>query len=1354
MNTAEAADARKRLTLSLAVLALLGTAIFLPLHFQSEASTQDRQESAKSNIFHRTESHEPGLENYDIRTDKSEEVTEALVRFRTDAGTSAYAIADKRENFVRGENELRTRVTTLKVDYNEDLMVPEVISPDVWNARIENLMAPSNAKRSEILRNFVKQNNGLIGIDDRQADSLKVLADYENPAGNMSFAHLEQRIDGIPVFRGEIKAGFRKDGSMIRVINNLAPGLDYENLSRNFCNPMDAVRAAAGNINVEVKSLDLEPDQALTDENKKVFGRGPSATTAERMYFPTEIGVARPAWRVLIWQPVNAYYVIVDAETGTMLWRKNITEDQTQSATYEVYRNSSAFIDVADSPAPLTPGPVDPTLGTQGALLTRENVVLIGNEGPLSFNDNGWITDGANGTDGWTDGNATEAGLDIDGTDGVDAPMNGTGRVFSSAWNPPPGNPPPGDAPTTADARFGAVVQMFYVMNRYHDVMYQLGFTEQTFNFQHDNFGRGGLGNDRIRSEGQDSSGTNNANFSTPADGGRGRMQMFRFTGMDPDRDGTTDADVIIHEATHGTSNRLHGNASGLGNNMSRGMGEGWSDFYAHALLAEPSDPINGIYTTGGYVTLEIAPGFTGNFYYGIRRFPKAVIAFTGGPGNLPHNPLTFADLNAGCVLTDGAFPRGPVGSATCDQVHNAGEVWSSALWEIRALMITRLGFAAGTERVLQVVTDGMKLAPLNPTFIQERDAIIAAATALPASPEASADIVDVREGFRRRGMGFSAEVIAASPANVVEAFDFPNVRFTEPFSVSDSTGDNDGFPEPGENVLLSIAVENTTGATITNVSVSVNGQASVSYGNLNDGQTVTQDIPYAIPSSLGSVVCGEFHNVEIVVSSDEGVQSPVNQQFRLGAPVGGPAQTFESADGPIDLPAGQPGSTSGPGDPYPSTISVAGLSGNKVVSVELTDLNHTWVGDLDFLLESPAGETFIMMSDAYSSSNRTNTVITTLFLRDDAADTMPSSGVPPTSGTFRPTNHGANDPFDAPAPAGPHENPAPAGSATFQSTFGMDGSAMNGDWKLWIDDDAGGDPGVMAGWKITFESDDYVCNLAAGVARADFDGDGRTDVSVFRPSEGNWYINGSTSGFFGLNWGLAGDVLVPADYDGDGTTDVAVARMTDDESQADFYIINSDTLTFTGYSWGQTGDIPLAGDYNGDGKDDVTVYRPSDNTWYTALDNGTALIRQFGGAGDTPIVGDFDGDGTDDLATWNAGVINVQLSGGGNLSRNVGGDINVTGDFDGDGKHDPASYDTSTGEWRIWMSLSDTLETFQFGVGTDIPAPGDYDGDGKQDLAIYRNGDWWIYNSFSETVTVFNFGVGGDSVLPLASAP
>ena len=281
---------------------------------------------------------------------------------------------------------------------------------------------------------------------------------------------LSRVINKVPVFRGEVKAGFTKDGRVVRVINNLAPGLNYESLSNDFRNPLDAVRAAAGYINHELTATDVTRNEAASTDLKTVFGTGDWATTAEKMYFPTEPGVAVPAWRVLIWQPVNAYYVIVDAATGTMLWRKNITEDQTQTATYQVYNNTNAYLQAADSPAPLSPGPVDPTLGTQGPLGTRTNVTLIGNEAPNTFNNNGWITDGAN----ITDGNALEAGIDRDGINGVDAPQTGApNRVFDSTWNPPPGSPPPGDDPLTPQAQRGAVIQMFYMMNRYHDALYQ-----------------------------------------------------------------------------------------------------------------------------------------------------------------------------------------------------------------------------------------------------------------------------------------------------------------------------------------------------------------------------------------------------------------------------------------------------------------------------------------------------------------------------------------------------------------------------------------------------------------------------------------------------------------------------------------------------------------------------------------------------------------------------------------------------------------------------------------------------------------------------------------------------------------
>ena len=357
---------RNSVLLSLFVLGLVAVLIFLPSRFASKAGSQN---NSKKESVDKTVSHQEGIENYDIRTDKYK--SDALLGFRTSAGKNAVEIADMRDEFVAGETSLRRRVPTIKVEYNEDIHTPEVIAPDVDKGRAF-LTGASNSRRSEILRNFIRENNSLVGVEDEQISLLKVTADYTNPDGNLSYAHLEQTIDGIPVFRGEIKAGFTREGEMFRIINNLAPGLDYYNLATDFGNPIDAVRAAAGSINYEVKESDLVQNKAESTNLTAVFGFGDSATTAEKMYFPTEPGVARAAWRVLIWQPANAYYVMVDAETGTMLWRKNITEDQTQPATYNVYSNPTNMLKKPEQSGSDYSGTQQPGAGHAGTRLRRD----------------------------------------------------------------------------------------------------------------------------------------------------------------------------------------------------------------------------------------------------------------------------------------------------------------------------------------------------------------------------------------------------------------------------------------------------------------------------------------------------------------------------------------------------------------------------------------------------------------------------------------------------------------------------------------------------------------------------------------------------------------------------------------------------------------------------------------------------------------------------------------------------------------------------------------------------------------------------------------------------------------------
>lgn len=1007
------------------------------------------------------------LPNYDIREDRSESATNFIESVRRTNGRSPSDIAEMRDAVARGETALKSNIHNLKVEHNSDLRIPEVISSDVWKSDIDLLSKPSTRSRSGILRRFITDNNGLFGINGRQAVDLITTADYTNPDGKLSFVSLRQQINDIPVFRGEIKAGFTANGRIIRIINNLAPRLNYDSLSVDFRDPLDSVTAAAEYTEHKFDPKDLIKDQKLSSNSKSVYGSGDWATTAEKMYFPTEPGVAVPAWRILIWQSVFSYYVIVDASSGTLLWRKAITEKQSAPATFNVYGNMNSLMKTADSPTPFTPGCLDPTNCLQPPIIARLDFTLIGNEAPNSFNNLGWIPDTGlpvrtPADPNITDGNSVEAGIDRDGTNGVDLAGHAVGnptRVFNFAYNPAPGDPPPGDDPTPPNPQTyppmqfqqGVTAHGFYLVNRWHDEMYKLGFTEQAGNFQHFNFGRGGSEGDRISLEVQDSTGTNGANFSAPADGGRGRMQNFLWTPATPDRDGTLDSTIVVHEITHGVSGRLHGNSTGLNTNMARGMGEGWSDFYAAALLSEPSDTACGIHALGGYISYQIISGFEANHYYGIRKFPIARIGCLGGPSQLPHNPLTFGNLNAGnCSTFASAYPRGPLGSGACDQVHNAGEIWASALWEMRGVLIDTHGAADGNRRSLQYTTDGMKLSPLNPNYLQARDAIITAAAF--SDP---ADVGLVREGFRRRGMGYSSSIISSAPLIVVEAFDFP-------------------------------------------------------------------------------------------------------------------------------------------------------LGQNRV-------------------------------------------------------------------------------PFD-------------------------------------------------------------------------FDGDGKTDVSIYRPSVGEWWYEGSAGGGGVAQFGAAADKIVPADYTADGKSDMSVFR----PSTGEWFILRSEDFTYYAFSFGLSSDIPASADFDGDGKADPAIFRPTTATWYVlrSTDNQIA-ITNFGGANDIPVPADYDGDGKADIAIFrpngNSGGGEwwyLQSSDGQNHAFAFGSstDKPVPGDYTGDGKSDIAIWRPSNGSWYILRSEDLSFYSFPFGINTDIPAPGHYDGDGKFDAAVFRpsTADWYI-NGSTSGILYRHLGTNGDIPVPSA---
>jgi hypothetical protein len=1336
-------ETRRRVLFCVVLLGIAAGLFILPYQFRSEAGSDTRK-----GFFDRTVSSD--LANYDIRSDKA--AYDKVAAFRQAQSRSATDVADVRDNFVRGEASLRARVPSLKIDYNTDIRIPEVIGPDVKQGRAF-LTAGSSTKRSDILLNFLRENTDLTGVRSSQVNELKVFSDYTNPDGNLSFVELNQEINGIPVFRGEVKAGFTKQGEMIRVINNLAPGLDYGSLAIDFGSPAEAVRTAAGHINHSLRDDETSINEKASNNLKAVFGQGDWATTAEKMYFPTEPGVAIAAWRVLIWQPVNAYYVIVDAHTGTMLWRKNLTDDQSETATYQVYNNTNSTMQVADSPAPLSPyvsANTSPADAAQGPIMSRTSVTLIGNEAPFTFNNNGWITNGAN----TTDGNALEAGLDLIAPNGVDAGTQATGspsRTFTSLWNPPPGSPAPGDVPSAVESRRGAVIQMFYIMNRYHDELYRVGFTEPARNYQADNFSRGGVANDRISAEGQDFSGTNNANFSSGADGTRGRMQMYVWTGPNPDRDGTGDAEIMIHEVTHGTSNRLHGNSAGLSINMSGAMGEGWGDFYAHTLLSEPSDNTNGAYALSGYSLFQ-AFGVVGNasYYYGIRRFPKARLSSTGGPNNRPHNPMTFKDIDQTQMdLTDGAFApmAGPHISTAADQVHAAGEVWSSMLWEIRCKMVDRLGTDAGNRRVLQVVTDGMKLAPLGPTFITERDAILAGVLA----SGTGGDVADTWAGFAARGLGVSASIQANGTGNgsarVTEATDLPNLQQTPDISVSDTIGDNDGYAEPGEPVTLLVPLFNLTGREATGTTVTIPGVGVLNYDNIGHNIAASQQINYTIPAATP---CGSAITLTLNINSSLGPIS-VTRYIIVGVPNITLSENFDGVTAPI-IPAGWTSASVSGGIPFVTSTNNSDTAPNSAFALDPLTVG----GGTDLTSPSTAitaSAAVVTFRNRYDTEGGWDGGVLEISVGGGPfTDIITAGGRFISNGYNGLLGAGANNPL-ANRPAWNGSSGGNFLLSSVQLPASAAGQNVQLRWRFGADDNTAG-----LGWNVdTIKlAGSYSCSFTGVVkSRADFDGDGRTDLSVYRPSEGNWFVNRSTAGFFAVKFGLSNDVLIPGDYDGDGKTDTAVYRANPTPGEPDIFILNSNGFTFTAFPWGVPLDVPVFADYDGDGKTDYAVYRPSNNIWYvygSALNNDIFTI--YGQAGDIPVAGDFDGDGKADITVYRgAGQWHTIKSSGGTSSDTFGlaGDKLVPADYDGDNKDDLAVF--RNGTWFYKRSIDGAVVGVPFGLNTDILVPGDYDGDGRDDQAVYRGGTWFINQSTAGYITAA-FGLAADKPVPAGYIP
>ena len=281
--------------------------------------------------------------------------------------------------------------------------------------------------------------------------------------------------------------------------------------------------------------------------------------------------------------------------------------------------------------------------------------------------------------------------------------------------------------------------------------------------------------------------------------------------------------------------------------------------------------------------------------------------------------------------------------------------------------------------------------------------------------------------------------------------------------------------------------------------------------------------------------------------------------------------------------------------------------------------------------------------------------------------------------------------------------------------------------------------------------------NRAENSKRFDFDGDLRTDISIFRPSNGQWWIERSgNASVFATTFGTSSDYPTPADFTGDGKVDIAFWR----PSTGSWYVLRSEDSSFYAVPFGTLGDIPVVGHFDDDNKADNAVFRQSTGTWYVSVTtDDNPRIVQFGRAFDVPVAADYDGDGYTDIAIYrrstgqwwiNRSRAGVVVTTFGNLT-----DDPVVGDYTGDGRADVAVYRPSTGQWYVLRSEDNSYYSLPFGRDTDIAAPGDYDGDGRTDQAVFRpsSGTWYINRSFGG-VLIKQFGISNDIPTPSSFIP
>jgi N-acetylneuraminic acid mutarotase len=586
------------------------------------------------------------------------------------------------------------------------------------------------------------------------------------------------------------------------------------------------------------------------------------------------------------------------------------------------------------------------------------------------------------------------------------------------------------------------------------------------------------------------------------------------------------------------------------------------------------------------------------------------------------------------------------------------------------------------------------------------------------------------------------------------------NVAVVTPGTVTitaEGCGTPNNSPDPGETLTVALPITNAGDTATTNLTVTLqatggvtNPSAPQNYGAvLPGGPAVTRNFTFTVDPNTS---CGGQITLTWTIADGATNYPNATKSYTTGTRSILMSENFDGVTAPA-LPAGW--ST--------TQTSGTGITWNTVTDTVVTAPNAAFANDPATVNASALVSPAVAINTATAQLSFKNKYITEATFDGEVLEYSTDGGTNWTDvitggGTF--VSGGYNGPISTGfmSPIGGRQAWSGTSAGGYIDTVvnlpaSLNGQSVKFRWLMASDSSQT----VTGVWVDNVQIvGDRVCTSCGGgpasKARADFDGDGKSDISVVRDG-GSWYLLRSTAGFTGIAFGTSGDVAVPGDYDGDGKTDEAVVR-----GGNTWYILRS-TAGFTGVSFGLSGDIPVVRDYDGDGKADIAVYRPSNNTWYVLQSsNGAVTSTTWGVSGDIPVAGDFDGDGKGDQTVFrpSTGSWIINKSSGGNTSIGWGlaGDKLVPGDYDGDHKDDVAVF--RGGNWYILTSTGNTI-SLNFGLGTDKAVPADYDGDGKTDIAVFRDGNWYIQGSAPGAITVFSavqFGIAGDKAVPAAYVP